>query len=259
MRWNSVRALEVRLGLPLMLMLMLGCHRGAEPSPTPPAPDTSAAAAPPAPEPNLDEANATDTDDAHDTRVMPPSEHSAGVDEDLRHEPRRPHERVLVAPPPRREGPADGFGSAHGEPLPERYGCAGFGQIGLRPTSFASLTRERDYLDAELAKMQRELRELRQCMRQWSRDIESARATRPVPRARLAQLKEERAATQRAIDTVKERRDDTKARRDAIQAELDRRRELIQSGVCPAEPCPPGTTPNSETLPAPTPKLYRSL
>jgi hypothetical protein len=158
-----------------------------------------------------------------------------------RHRAERHGATIEVDRPPARRAPYDDGFRYRAEPLPEWYGCSGFGQVGLRPTSFASLTAERDYMDSEVQRETRDIRDLRGCLRDWDAKIRAVREATPVNRARLAELRGLRQKTVDAIAEAKRRRAGYRARRDELQAELDRRRRLIESGICPGEPCPPGT------------------
>ena len=230
------------------LLLQVGCQARAGLAP-PPSPVSPPPLAPAPAKPDTTPTPTTRTA-ASDLRRVESVEAPQNADADAGEEitPDTPPHRAerhgatieVDRPSTPRAAHDDGF-MYRAEPLPEWWGCGDFGQVGLRPTSFASLTAERDVMDAEVHRESRDLRDLRGCLREWDAKIRAVREAKRVDRARLAELRSFRQRTVDAIARAKERRASYRARRDELQAELDRRRQLIESGICPSEPCPPGT------------------
>jgi hypothetical protein len=143
------------------------------------------------------------------------------------------------------------WGNVVGIDVDPAYGSHGLGRLpsmGAPPEhrTFTSLPQERGALQDELVWVEDNIEVFSAGVRRWKREQQQLRAQTPVDADELALAEHKLEYFRSSLEHYRGLRDRYRARldevEDAIEDERRRRREMIEAGQCPAEPCPPGTT-----------------
>jgi hypothetical protein len=139
----------------------------------------------------------------------------------------------------------DVWGNVEGT-SPSDYGKCGLGRppsMGKPPElrSFDSPTAERHAIEAELPWVRDNIESYEGCVRRLRRHERSLEAAKQVDDDALADARSQLAHAREQLVGWQAKLERDLARIAELEAELARRRALIEAGICPREPCPPGT------------------
>jgi hypothetical protein len=139
----------------------------------------------------------------------------------------------------------DVWGNVEGT-SPSDYGKCGLGRppsMGKPPElrSFDSPTAERHAIEAELPWVRDNIESYEGCVRRLRRHERSLEAAKQVDDDALADARSQLAHAREQLVGWQAKLERDLARIAELEAELAGRRALIEAGICPREPCPPGT------------------
>jgi hypothetical protein len=159
-----------------------------------------------------------------------------------------PAARSFVAPAPSSTATADWdvWGNIEGTSVGDDYSRCGLGRppsMGSPPEhrSFDSATAEIHAIEDELPWVRENIESYEGCVRQLRRQERSLEAAKHVEGDALADVQRQLASERARLDAWQAGLERYLARIAELEAELEARRALIEAGICPGEPCPPGT------------------